>query len=698
MNNKSDDKNDEPSGNGPSADQPRETAAPDNGRESRIREMEALTIDLPGVVPKAGFEPSSRAGGKKIEPGRPEGTQDASPRAIQTEENGAADPDLPEYDAAKSGIDLPGSEMIPSSSGLAPKPAAPPKASSTTLPISSFQTSSRGWKAWLWILFCLAVISVLIKIGSMKSPWSHGVNTAIKDIIMVSAALDAMLRLIGCQTFSSYLKCSFYDLPLLAAMIAWFDETSLVKGLFVIRQCFTLFTDPIDKSLLSGMATRMKMNPAQIIVTTFLGVSFVGTVLLMLPYSSSGPTGLSFVDALFTSTSATCVTGLVTLDTGTDLSTFGQVITMILFQIGGLGIMTLSAAVAVIFSKRMNLLDQAVMRDMVDPTEGDVVTLLKYILRYTILIEAIGASILSAEFAANFGWSTGRSLYYGTYHAISAFCNAGFGLMSDSLAGLRGSALTNFTVMGLIILGGLGFSVLLNLNRMFSGWIRRRKTRMSLHTRIVLIMSGLLIAAGTLFFAAAEWNHSFAGMTVKEKLLAASFQSVTCRTAGFSTVDNALLTPSSILFAIMLMFIGASPGSTGGGIKTTTLAVLSLRVRALLSGRTEVETGNRTIPQVILHRSISIVFLSALVCFLFLLALARTENLPFMHLFFETISAFGTVGLSCGVTSKLSVAGKFLITLLMFIGRIGPLTLALAIGERTVKGTFAFPEEKVMVG
>ncbi|PKK89423.1 MAG: Trk family potassium uptake protein [Candidatus Wallbacteria bacterium HGW-Wallbacteria-1] len=445
------------------------------------------------------------------------------------------------------------------------------------------------------------------------------------------------------------------------------------------------------------MVQKFKLNPAQVITSTFLGVIFIGTVLLMLPYASSKSTCIGFVNALFTSTSATCVTGLVTLDTGTDFSLFGQLVIMALFQIGGLGIMTISTAFSVVLFRRITLKDQFIMGDMLDQSGGDVSRLLKYMLRYTLVIEAFGAIILSLRFIPYFG-NAEKGLYYAIFHSISAFCNAGFSLFADSFCRFRGDFLINSAIMGLIMIGGIGFVVIVNLHEIVKYARRGEKVRFTLHTRMVLITSGSLIAAGALYFLAAEWNAAFAGMPLQEKFLAAMFQSVTCRTAGFNTVDTAAFSATSLLFSIVLMFIGASPGSTGGGIKTTTFAVLVLRVKGVLFGRDELEYSGRTIPRIILNKSISIVMLSALICLIFLLVLTWIEGKSFIHLFFETVSAFGTVGLSCGLTGTLTDPGKLLITLLMFIGRIGPLTLALAIGERIIKGTFAFPEERVMVG
>lgn len=559
---------------------------------------------------------------------------------------------------------------------------------------------ARAWRRTIWGLFLLCVISVLFKFGDHPGISKSMAYSLFGYAILSGLCLDALRRVLVSGGAARYIRSSFFDPPVIIAVLSMHWDPDLVKAMFIIRQVLTLFTSDSgssEDSLLSTMVKRFKLNPAQVIATTFMGVIFIGTVLLMLPYSSSRDTCVGFVNALFTSTSATCVTGLVTLDTGTDFSLFGQLVIMVLFQIGGLGIMTISTAISVVLFRRITLHDQFIMGDMLDQSGGDVSRLLRYMLRYTLAIEALGALVLAFRFIPYFG-DISQGLYYSVFHSISAFCNAGFSLFPDSFCRFRGEFLINGAIMSLIIIGGIGFVVIVNIHEIIKYARRGEKVRFTLHTRMVLITSIALISLGTLYFLGAEWNNAFSGLPLHEKFLASLFQSVTCRTAGFNTIDTAALSATSLLFSIVLMFIGASPGSTGGGIKTTTFAVLVLRVKAVLYGRDELEISGRTIPRIILNKSISIVMLSALICLVFLLALTWIEGKSFIHLFFETVSAFGTVGLSCGLTGKLGDPGKLLITLLMFIGRIGPLTLALALGERIIKGTFSYPEERVMVG
>ena len=441
-------------------------------------------------------------------------------------------------------------------------------------------------------------------------------------------------------------------------------------------------------------------RPAQLIMVSFLSIIIVGTIFLTLPAATQNGEGAPLLTALFTATSATCVTGLIVVDTGSYFSTFGQIVIVILIQIGGLGIMTLSTSLALIFGRRFGLREQATLQDIFDVP--DAVTLKRiiiYIIKLTFWVELVGVVILF--------WKLGpyvkgfyRELFTAIFHSISAFCNAGFCLFPDSLARFRNDWVVNFTVSGLIIIGGIGFAVVANLidRENFRYGFRHFIRRLTIHTKIVLILTFTLISVGTLIIFFFEFDNALLELPTGEKLLAAFFQSVTLRTAGFNTIELGHLRNITIFMMIIWMFIGAAPGSTGGGIKVSTLGVLLLTIKALLTGRREVEIFRRTIPQPIVYKSIAIFLVaSALLASLFALLLV-SEDANFLILLYESTSAFGTVGLSLGVTPHLTSYGQMLIISMMYIGRIGPLTLAYAVGEKTQKVAIKYPDGRIMVG
>jgi trk system potassium uptake protein TrkH len=553
-------------------------------------------------------------------------------------------------------------------------------------------------KYYLRLLYIFTIVLTIT--GNIPSPGSDSKlwQQIFSLLIISSITLDSIFGYNKKKFLKEYFISYYYDIPIIIAGLIFFKNLSMTSALFIFRQTLKSLRSINGQSLLSRLISSFKLKPAQIIAATFLWIIIIGTLLLTLPVSGAQGKSNGLVNALFTATSATCVTGLAVVDTGTDFSFFGQMVILILFQIGGLGIMTLSTALSVIIFKKMTLSDQTAIGDMLDQSEGNIKIFLKYILSYTFFLEFLGTLILMAVFINTFPDDPLKALYYSVFHSVSAFCNAGFGLFSDSFAGYAGSWAVNITIMFLIIFGGLGFVVIYDVHSNASAFIKNQKYRLSLHTKITLATSGALLLLGGVFFFFSEYSTGFAHLDFMDKIKAAAFQSVTCRTAGFSTVDTCSLSTAGLLFSIMLMFIGASSGSTGGGIKTTTFALLVLRVKSVLSGRDEIEVSGRTIPSIMVSKAISISLLSVLICFIFLLALTMTEDFDFMKSFFEIISAFGTVGLSTGITSSLSVFGKLLITMLMFIGRVGPLTLALALGEKVLKGNFSFPEEKIMVG
>lgn len=450
-----------------------------------------------------------------------------------------------------------------------------------------------------------------------------------------------------------------------------------------------------------------RLKPPQIVIFSFLITILIGTLFLSLPQSSSDGISISAVDALFTATSATCVTGLIVKNTGSAFSPFGQMVILFLIQIGGLGIMTLSTFFAILLGRKLTIRENVVIKGALDhhSVEG-LKTLILYILGITFFIEAIGALLFYNRFG---------EVYPSIFHSISSFCNAGFSLNATSFVNYRQDAYMNLTMATLIILGGIGFVVLIDIPRIFRWGFRRiflksnedimhLISRISLQTKMAISVSAILLLIGGLVFFLLENHKLLYGLGLRHKILTSFFQSVTSRTAGFHTVPISNLASPTLFFLIILMFIGASPGSTGGGIKTCTLGVLVAGAWSMIKNRNNIHIFKRTIPRPVFRKAVMIVGLAVtwIVVFTMLLSFVEDENaaMPdyFLKILFEVTSAFSTVGLSTGITPMLSSFGKILIIITMFVGRVGPLTLALALATKEQQIFYKYPEEKVMVG
>jgi trk system potassium uptake protein TrkH len=446
---------------------------------------------------------------------------------------------------------------------------------------------------------------------------------------------------------------------------------------------------------------RRELSPNTILILGYAAAILAGACLLALPVAARGE-AVGFLDALFTATSAQCVTGLAVVDTGSRFSLFGQMVILGLIQLGGLGITTFSVYFFFYLRSGVSTRGRWIVHDTLLHTPVDSMRdLVRAIMRLTFVIEGAGALLLSCRFVPEFGWA--RGLYYGLFHSVSAFCNAGFALFPDSLVDYRGDPLVNLTIMALIVLGGIGFLVmkeLLDLARQRGG-----RRRMSLHTRLVLLTSAILIVAGALLIGVLEGGWSFAGMGVAEGCWAALFQSVTARTAGFNTVDLAQMGVPTVFLMMFLMFVGASPGSAGGGIKTTSLALFFAILHSRLKGVPHTNVFRRTIPDDLVTKTLSLVMLAILFLSGTLFALLTAELYgpaagegSFLDYAFEAVSAFGTVGLSLGVTPKLLPAGKLVVIGLMFVGRVGLLTVAFSIVRRSHRDAVRYGEENIMIG
>ena len=449
---------------------------------------------------------------------------------------------------------------------------------------------------------------------------------------------------------------------------------------------------------LNRVVANIRLSPPWIVILTFVSIIALGTLLLSLPKSTAPGKETTFLNALFTATSATCVTGLTVVDTGSHFSLMGQIIILCLVQIGGLGLMTFTSFFALILGREFGIKDRVLLRDIFDyASPGMVTRLILSILGITFLIETIGAFLLYIQFLPQIGDSS-FCLYSAIFHSISAFCNAGFSLYQDSFTKYEAHLGINLTMASLIIMGGLGFTVLINLLHWRPSRFKRKGKSLTVQSKLVLIVTSLLIGIGALFLLIGERDGVLKDLPLERRLLGAFFQSITARTAGFNTLNIANLTNFSTFLLIILMFIGASPGSTGGGVKTSTFAILLLTINSMARGKSRVEIFKRTIPQIVIYQALCVAILALGWISISTLLLSLTENAPFINILFEEFSAFGTVGLSRGITPHLTSVGKIVIILTMLVGRIGPLTLALAIGGRKVSEPYKYPEEKIMIG
>lgn len=442
-------------------------------------------------------------------------------------------------------------------------------------------------------------------------------------------------------------------------------------------------------------------GPLRLLIGSFLLLILLGTALLKLPAATPEDQPIGWVDALFTATSATCITGLTVRDTGTGFTLFGQLVILGLIQAGGLGVMTFSLFILALFRGRVTQVQRSLLEQTLAAGAGrQLWPILRLVFVFTFATEGLGAVLLFLRWLPELG--LGRAAYYAVFHAVSAFCNAGFALWSDNLTSWRGDAWTVLTISALVVLGGLGFFTVYEIVQS-----RRRRLRLSVHSKLALSVSAALILAGMAAFWLLEAYRAFAALSPGEKVLASLFQSVV-RTSGFSTVDTALLSPGSLFLMILLMFVGGSPGSCAGGVKTTTLGVLALAFLTRLRGHVHVNVFGRTLGPMTVRNTMTIALggVAGIVPALFLLLLLQSpggtveqERSLFVDYLFETVSALGTVGLSTGITGDLTPASRLLVMLLMFCGRLGPLTLAnaLAPGGASLRD-WQHPEEEVMVG
>ena len=470
----------------------------------------------------------------------------------------------------------------------------------------------------------------------------------------------------------------------------------LILGVIIIRSLYLLYRGFENLKSIEEILRRLNERPALSIISSFLAVIMLGTLLLMLPFSTSTPGGLSFIDAWFTATSAVCVTGLIVVDTATAFSTTGQVIILVLIQIGGLGIMIMTYFSMFVFGRKVSLEEKQRLSFVISDTEiSGIVSTLKRIIYLTFSIEAAGAVLLFIGIGSGRGFSV-SSAFSAVFHSISAFCNAGFSLFSDSLEGFVSSPFTIFVISALIILGGLSFSVIFNVKDYFNP--RSKTKKINLNTRIVLIWTGALLVLGFFLFYAIEHTNSLRNYSTATQYLAAFFQSVTMRTAGFNSIPFSGFSSGIILVMCCFMFIGAASGSTAGGIKINTVAILFAYLKSLTSNSPRVTLYRYQLSDSGVLRAFAVFLYGISAVFFGATVLSITHQAPLHDILFETVSAFGTVGLSTGMTGRLNNFGKVVIIFLMLNGRIGPLTILSTFSIRADKSGVKYPRGDILIG
>ncbi len=546
--------------------------------------------------------------------------------------------------------------------------------------------------AMLWLIFGVLQHGYRLHLV----PWQDALHITADACVVAAYAFGILVRFLLIRHEGKPTRRLWVDLLFLvfSLFLAWTLHAG--TGAVILRRAqgglALLAATPWGKRYVTALAHR----PTLVMVLSFAVTIAVGTLLLTFAAATEDGGGAPFITALFTATSATCVTGLIVVDTPTYFSLFGELVILGLIQVGGLGIMTLSAALFVLMGRRLTARQRRVLSSVLDETGlRNVGSLVQNIFQATMIIEGLGALVLFVRWYGDFDSIT-QTAYMSIFHSVSAFCNAGFSLLSLNLMQYVADPVVNLVIALLIILGGLGFMVLSDLYAQRS--LRRRGPGLTTHTRVVLLTSAALVLVGGIAVFYFEYAHSLAPYPVLVKLQAAFFQSVSARTAGFNSIDMTRITPVAALVFVVLMFIGGSPGGTAGGIKTSTFALLVLSVRTIIRGRDEIEVFGRSISKENLYRALAVSMASfgiVLVVFTWLLA---SQTVDFVSLLFESASAFGTVGLSMGATTQLTALGKVLIIALMFAGRVGPLSLALAVGEEAERLVYRYPTTKLLVG
>jgi potassium uptake TrkH family protein len=582
---------------------------------------------------------------------------------------------------------------------------------------------------WMLVVALVALVSLILEHGQyVVSPLGLRILQSLDLSIIAIFILKNFVKLALVRQKVNYLKRNVIDFLLIFFLILWLVAASklvtypqvrdvlramrvvsITMLYIVVFQAYILANLLLETIRVSRHLAHSRFRPAQTLILSYLFIIILGTFLLYAPRATVSR-HISITNAFFSATSAMCVTGLIVVPTGTYFSTFGQGVILVLLHLGGLGLMTFVAFFSLIMGRGLALRDRVVMQDILSyDLLGQIGRIIIYILCITFFFEAVGVLLLFNVWEGNLSFA--KRLYYSVFHAASAFHNAGLCLFNTSFQQYVSSFGLNLVVPVLIIIGGLGFAVHENLIQCAKGLFRRKsrymgpgsrpgspRARLSLQAKIVLITTAILITTGALIFFLLEINGTLSPLPLQGKIFAAFFQSITARTAGFNTVDTSRLANPACFLLIFLMFIGASPGSTGGGIKTSTFVIVAAAVLATLRGGRPVEIYKRTIPSFMVNRAVAVFAISLTVLFISTMLLVISEDVSFISALFEAQSALGTVGLSTGITFGLSTFGKWVIIVTMLTGRIGPLTVVLAIAQQTVSIQYEYPEERVIIG
>lgn len=567
------------------------------------------------------------------------------------------------------------------------------------------------------VLMSLALISLILEYGFYFTETLANVFRVIDLTVLLFFMLQQIVKLLLAPHRRKYLleRRMEYLLTifLLLAVVLYPLAENFFHGIskqwrpgslsslyIIVAQTIILLNIIFSAMRYSRRLASRHIQPARLFIGSFVTVILIGTVALLLPRSTVE--GISLVDALFTSASAVCVTGLIVVDTGTAFTPLGQIIILFLIQIGGLGLMTFTTFFT-LFSGRLSIKERVLMQEFLNRESlGQVRSTLRSIVLVTLAIEAIGAVLMYNSWGDVAFTSERAKIFSSIFHSVSSFCNAGFSLFTENLA-VSGAAMNvrlNLIVASMIILGGLGFITIVNISqiRPWGHPGRRLRTRLTAHSRLVLSTSAILLVAGAILFYVLEYNNALAELSAGDKILASVFQSVTTRTAGFNTVDiSTMAVPASLIF-IVLMFIGASPGSTGGGIKTTTASLVFLSAVNYVRGKQTVEIGHRRVLTASIERANAALLFGLALVVLSVFMLSLFEPFPLLDIVFECFSAAATVGLSRGITFALSDASKIVLIFTMLIGRVGTLTMMMALTRRAVLSRHDYPNEQIIVG
>lgn len=590
--------------------------------------------------------------------------------------------------------------------------------------LSSFQLRSslfRPITVWLnrvlVVLYLLLISSLVLQYGYYLSVETQFLLRTFDSIVIAAFIAQQLLKLLITRDREAFFHARRIEYLLSGVLVLCFLLMTFVTGtlstalrmpqdevessLMFVIQAIILIAIGIGLTRYNYHLASLRIHPALLFLASFIFVILLGTLALLLPRSTIH--GISLVNALFTSASAVCVTGLVVVDTATAFTPFGKIIILILIQIGGLGLMTVTTFFT-LFSGSLSIKEHVLMREFLNQESiGEIRKMLRHIILFTFAVECIGAIFLGISWLYHPFTSLRQHVFTSVFHSISAFCNAGFSTFSLNLAE-RDSAMNlgiNLTITSLIIIGGIGFLVTRNVFSVrFGSQHYRLRNQLTVHTKLVLISTFVLIVAGTVFILLLDYFNpgTLQSLSFPDKILASYFQSVSTRTAGFNTLDTTRLSVGSSLIMILWMFIGASPGSTGGGIKTTTAAVIVLSVYSMIRGKSKIEFAHRHIPSSIVERAFVTLSLALLTLGMSAFFLAFLEPFPLIDILFECSSALGTVGLSRGITMNLTDASKLILTATMLIGRVGALTILTAVIRQASQANYDYPSEQIVIG